>query len=98
MVILNRGQICAKGTPLQLKNTYAGDYISLYGVTPQQLQQLGCPAKPIPGGWRIKVQNTGHATRLILQHPDIFTDYEITKGKMDDVFLAATNSEEVEQP
>ena len=98
VVILNRGQICAKGTPLQLKNTYAGDYMSLYGVTPQQLQQLGCPAKPIPGGWRIKVQNTGHATRLILQHPDIFTDYEITKGKMDDVFLAATNSEEVEQP
>ena len=27
---------------------------------------------------------------MILKHPEIFQDYEIIKGKMDDVFLAAT--------
>ena len=30
------------------------------------------------------------ATELILRHSAQFTDYEITKGKMDDVFLAVT--------
>ena len=30
------------------------------------------------------------ATELIIQYPDVFCDYEITKGKMDDVFLAVT--------
>ena len=33
---------------------------------------------------------TCSATELIINHPDLFTDYEITKGKMDDVFLAVT--------
>ena len=32
----------------------------------------------------------GEATKLILAQPALFTDYEITKGNMDDVFLAAT--------
>ena len=25
-----------------------------------------------------------------MKHPELFSDYEITKGKMDDVFLAVT--------
>ena len=36
------------------------------------------------------MENTAAATELIISHPDIFKDYEITKGKMDDVFLAVT--------
>ena len=30
------------------------------------------------------------ATELILSHQELFRDYEIVKGKMDDVFLAVT--------
>ena len=36
------------------------------------------------------VKNTEEARDLIVKHPDLFTDFEITKGKMDDVFLAVT--------
>jgi multidrug/hemolysin transport system ATP-binding protein len=36
------------------------------------------------------VPNTRKATELIIQNPALFTDYEIVKGKMDDVFLAVT--------
>ena len=32
VVILDHGQIAAEGTPLALKNTYTGDFITLYGV------------------------------------------------------------------
>ena len=30
------------------------------------------------------------ARELIIKYPDIFGDFEITKGKMDDVFLNVT--------
>ena len=32
VIILDSGSIVAKGTPLSLKNTYTGDFITLYGV------------------------------------------------------------------
>ena len=90
VVILEQGQIAAQGTPLALKNAYTGDFITLYGVTPQQVETLGAPVQPLRDGCRIQVPNTAAATALILQHPELFADYEITKGKMDDVFLAVT--------
>ena len=40
--------------------------------------------------FRLFVPNTAKATELILAHPEVFRDFEITKGKMDDVFLAVT--------
>ena len=90
VVILDSGKIAAKGTPLSLKNTYTGDFITLYGADPDKIRALGCPTEEIPGALRIAVPDTAAATALIVAHPALFTDYEITKGKMDDVFLAVT--------
>ena len=39
---------------------------------------------------QIKVKNTKEATELIVEHQDLFMDYEVVKGGMDDVFLAVT--------
>ena len=39
---------------------------------------------------RAFVPNTSAAVALIVKHPEIFKDIEITKGRMDDVFLAVT--------
>ena len=64
--------------------------ITLYGVEEAAVRALGRKYAPVQGGWRIEVENTGEATKLILAQPALFTDYEITKGNMDDVFLAAT--------
>ena len=90
IVILDGGKIAAEGTPLQLKNAYTGDYITLYGVTEREVQTLGKPYEKLPEGYRVCVANTQEATKLILSHAALFQDYEITKGKMDDVFLAVT--------
>ncbi len=90
VVILDGGKVAAEGTPLQLKNEYAGDYIALYGVGEEQVKALGRPYEQIRDGWRLSVENTRAATALILQNPDLFVDYEIVKGRMDDVFLAVT--------
>ncbi|MGI6014170.1 MAG: ABC transporter ATP-binding protein [Oscillospiraceae bacterium] len=90
VVILDSGKISAEGTPLTLKNTYTGDFITLYGLSEEQMDALGLPYEKIRDAIRISVPNTETATKLILEHPKLFTDYEITKGKMDDVFLAVT--------
>lgn len=90
VVILDSGRIVAEGTPLALKNAYTGDFITLYGATQQQLTALNMPYETLRDAVRISVPDTEAATRLIIAHPEIFKDYEITKGKMDDVFLAAT--------
>ena len=39
---------------------------------------------------RIQVKNTLEATKMIVKHQEIFRDYEVVKGGMDDVFLAVT--------
>lgn len=90
VVILDSGKIAAEGTPLELKNTYTGDFITLYGVSDEEVKALGVPFEAIKEAFRLSVKNTRQATELIINHPEIFRDYEITKGKMDDIFLAVT--------
>ena len=90
VVILDSGKIAAEGTPLQLKNTYTGDFITLYGVEEETVKTLEKEYEPIRDAYRIFVPNTAAATEMILKNPTVFRDYEITKGKMDDVFLAVT--------
>lgn len=90
VVILNKGEIVASGTPLELKNKYTGDFISIYSIKKEDIDKLGLKYKIIPNGYRIEVKDTEDATKLITTYPNLFKDYEVIKGKMDDVFLNAT--------
>lgn len=90
VIIIDSGKIVAEGTPLELKNQYTGDYISIYGITEQSIKKLKLAYEKIPNGFRLSVPDTRAATDLIIKHPDLFVDYEVVKGKMDDVFLAVT--------
>lgn len=90
VVILDAGKIVAEATPLELKNTYTGDFITIYGISEEQVKSLEKSYEAIRDAYRVSVANTAEATQLIIAHPEIFADYEITKGKMDDVFLAVT--------
>ena len=90
VVILDSGKVVAKGTPLQLKNSYAGDYITLYGVSEDDVKKLGKEYVGLRDAYRVRVNDTKQATELILAYPSLFADYEVEKGKMDDVFLAVT--------
>lgn len=90
VVIIEKGRLVAEGTPLELKSRFTKDYIFLYGVSREEVGCLGVPWEEIPHGYRLEVENTEDATRLILKHPQVFRDFEITKGKMDDVFLTVT--------
>ena len=93
VVIIDNGKIAAEGTPHMLKGKYTGDFITLYGVNEQRIKELKLPYTALRGGYRLSVPDTKSATDLIIKYPDLFTDYEITKGKMDDVFLAVTGKQ-----
>ena len=90
VVIIDSGSMAAQGTPLSLKKAYTGDYIMLYGVEEAKARSLDCPMEKISGGWRLTVPDTAAATQLIIARPELFVDYEIVHGTMDDVFLAVT--------
>ena len=90
VIILDKGKIAAEGTPYELKNRYVQDYISLYGVSEEEVRSLKKDYTPIREGYQIKVSNTAEATELIVDHQELFRDYEVVKGGMDDVFLAVT--------
>ncbi|MBO4479718.1 MAG: ABC transporter ATP-binding protein [Clostridia bacterium] len=93
IIILDNGKIAAKGTPLELKNKYAVDYVTLYGQDEAAVKALGLPYRVIRDAARISVPDTAKVTDLIVAHPELFTDYEVTKGKIDDVFLTVTGKD-----
>ena len=90
VVIIDSGRISAEGTPLVLKNAYTGDYITIYGIGEDVVKELGVRYEKVRDAYRLSVDSTKKATELIIRYPEVFGDYEITKGKMDDVFLAVT--------
>lgn len=89
VVILDKGEIVARGTPIELKNKYAKDSIIIYNPS-QKIDEMGLNFTRGKDFIKIEIENTLQATKLITAYPEIFVDYEITKGKMDDVFLAVT--------
>ena len=90
VVMIDGGKLISSGTPLELKNTYAGDFITVYGISEDVARSLGVPYEKLRDAYRFSVPNTAAATSLIIKRPEVFTDYEITKGRMDDVFLTVT--------
>lgn len=90
VVILDKGSIVAEGTPFELKNRYVQDTMSIYGVTENEIKILNREYRKLRDGYQLKVSNSLEATKLIIEHQELFRDYEIVKGDMDDVFLAVT--------
>ena len=90
VVILDKGKIAAEGTPLSLKNEYTGDFVTIYNDEEEKVKALGLPYEKIRDAFRVSVKDTAEARDLIMKNPALFADFEITKGKMDDVFLSVT--------
>ncbi len=90
VVIIDGGKKVAEGTPHDLKEQYAHDFITIYGIEETDVQKISTDFIKVKGGYRFSVKDTSVATTLINNNPEIFVDYEVVKGKMDDVFLSVT--------
>lgn len=96
ITIIDAGKIIAEGTPLELKKRYAFDYLYLYGAKLKDVQALGLKYEKIPDGYRLELPNLETVVKLTKQNPSLFTDFEVMKGRMDDVFINATGRKDFE--
>ncbi|MDE7082790.1 MAG: ABC transporter ATP-binding protein [Clostridia bacterium] len=96
VVILDSGKKVAEGTPHELKNNYANDYIRIYSDKDEAeklLAPLGYGLKMERDFLEVVLNKTNEATELIKKYPKLFTDFEVLKGNMDNVFLKVTGKD-----
>lgn len=93
IVILERGKICAQGTPENLKAAHGKDILKLcFGdmvAGERQLRGMGLVPRRAADVWRVTVPSS-HAALGILNALTDMTDFELIHGTMDDVFLQVT--------
>ncbi len=99
VVIMDKGNIIAHGTPNQLKNAYSTDSLYAYMPTDEEfekaLRKEDIKFRYIEdkSAYRISVKDTEEAKKLIAKFDKYLTDIEMVKGNMDDVFLNVTGKD-----
>lgn len=94
VVIIDKGQIVADGTPNELKNIFSGDYFKVYtdesAELADKLKKYGDVSYKTEC-YVVKLNDKKNGAKtLIKECSDDFDDFEVIKGDMDDVFLNAT--------
>ena len=101
VVIMDKGNIIAEGTPVELKNSYSGDYVIIYHKNTEEfeayIKSLNRKYVYNHDGkyYRIVVKDPKDAIEFIMENKDHIDDFEVEKGNMDDVFLNVTGVREI---
>ncbi len=96
VVIIDHGKIVAEGSPLDLKNQYAYDYLKMYRYDDKILTILDEEKiiyKKTSTYLEASFKDTEQAKEFISKYKDLIFDLEIVKGTMDDVFLNVTGKD-----
>ena len=96
VVIIDSGKIVAKGTPHELKNAYASDFIKFYNNREnvgKYFSDLGYTIKSERDFSEIEIKSTKEVYKFFKDKPEIFDDFEVLKGNMDNVFLKVTGKD-----
>ncbi|MBO4911060.1 MAG: ABC transporter ATP-binding protein [Lachnospiraceae bacterium] len=93
VVILDKGEIIARGTPAELKTGYASSRLVWYTKECEENSVIlqGMDYTYDSDHYNVKFKNS--ITDLLYQYKNKITDFEIIKGSMDDVFLNLTGRE-----
>lgn len=98
VLILEKGGICAEGTPDTLKSKYGKDTLKLRFPNSEegmkQLRAMGYTAKQKADYVSLSIEDSHEALKIVNSLDD-FLDFELIKGNMDDVFLTVTGRTEV---
>ncbi len=95
IIILEKGLIRADGTPFELKEKYAADYVKIYCTADkcdkisEYLRTHEISAKREEYGLSFNVKNTSASIEPIYSIKDQINGFEVIQGSMDDVFLNA---------
>lgn len=93
VIIIDGGRKAAEGTPHDLKTEYASDFIRFYSGldgAEEVLSPLGYALHRERDFLVAELKGTAEVAKLIQKYPQIFNDFEVLKGNMDDVFLKVT--------
>lgn len=94
VVIMNEGQIVAKGTPEQLKNNYALDSLFITTNHTELLREkLSCAHIEFKEDkllFQLPLAKTTDSIPIISKFEDLITSFEVHKSSLDDVFLTIT--------
>lgn len=97
VVIINKGKICAEGTPAALKDQYSYDRLKLVPFNKKALvdylESIQRPHKKVSDEYIIQVEDAKDAITLLEALKDNIKQFEVIKGSMDDVFIQVIGSE-----
>ena len=92
VVILDKGEVIARGTPAELKSNYASSKFLWYTQRTEENDKTAESINPdiIYDADHYNIQFKGDILEMIAREKNKFKDFEIIKGSMDDVFLNLT--------
>jgi len=97
VVIINKGKICAEGTPAALKDQYSYDRLKLVPFNKKALvdylESIQRPHKKVSDEYIIQVEDAKDTITLLEALKDNIKQFEVIKGSMDDVFIQVIGSE-----
>ncbi|MDE5911966.1 MAG: ABC transporter ATP-binding protein [Clostridia bacterium] len=96
VVIIDSGKIVASDTPNNLKNQYAYDFIKIYDYSKELIERFasdGVDYKEEGGHLLIEVKEIAKAKQILTAYAEYIEDFEVIKGKMDNVFLNVTGKQ-----
>lgn len=89
IVIIDRGKICAQGTPFELKERFAKDNLKLYTSCDLSKALEKRNFVKTDFGYSVYLDNTMQALELLEKTRNNISGFECINGSMDDVFLNA---------
>ena len=90
ITVINKGEIVAEGTPLELKQKYTKDILKIYNTDPNIINYLNNNAIPhtiTKDKIQIEIETTNQAINILQELKESITSFEMIHGNMDDVFI-----------
>ena len=96
VVIIDSGKIVASDTPNNLKNQYAYDFVKIYNYSHDLIDIFdkdGVSYTREGEGIVIEVKDISKAKEILIKYAQYIEDFEVVKGRMDNVFLNVTGKQ-----
>ncbi len=97
VIVIDQGEISAKGTPAELKDQYSSDRLLLCSHAPEALEaalrELELSFSAFSDSFALPLASTLDALPILERCQGLYDSFEVVKGTMDDAFISITGKE-----
>ncbi|WP_019153504.1 ABC transporter ATP-binding protein [Robertmurraya massiliosenegalensis] len=97
VVVIDNGEVVAKGTPADLKEKYTSDYLEIHGANLEKVEDMliteGYEYALKVDTLTIKLGSTMEALPILERCKEDIIGFQVVKGTMDDAFITITGKE-----